>query len=67
LIYQINIIIHFLKSIIGSQKSLKIPKGYTEDVNRRTHNVKKNKKTNSDLQSSTQKAKDQATQTPLKT
>ena len=54
------------------KKSLKIPKGYTELVNRRrsdnnNRQKKKDKKTNNDLQNITQKTKDRTTRTLLKT
>ena len=53
-------------------KSLKIPKGYTESVNRRTDNPMTERKrttghTHNDLQNTTQKTKDRVTRTPLKT
>jgi len=43
---------------LSYKKSLKIPEGQSEAVNRRTNN---------DLQNITQKTKDRVTQTPLKT
>ena len=48
--------------------SLKIPKGVIRihKLNERQHNGQK-KRTNNDLQNTTQTTKDQATQTPLKT
>jgi hypothetical protein len=57
---------------IRYKKSLKIPKGYSESVNRRrTDNImargKKNKKTNNDLPNITHKTKDRVTRTTLKT
>jgi hypothetical protein len=57
---------------IRYKKSLKIPKGYSEPVNRRrTENTmargKKNKRTNNDLQNITHKTKDRVTRTTLKT
>jgi len=53
---------------ICRKKSLKIPQGKLESVNRRQHNgqKKKDKVINNDLQNTTQKNKDRATQTPLK-
>ena len=55
-----------------SQKSLKIPKGISESINRRrTDNTmakrKKDKRANNDLQNITHKTKDQVKRTPLKT
>jgi hypothetical protein len=52
-----------------AKKSLTIPKGLSESVNRRrTDNaMAKRKSTNNDLQKTTQKTKDRATRTPLKT
>ena len=59
----------YLISLIDYKKSLKIPKGYSEDVNQRTDNTmakrKKVQKTNNDLQNITQKTKDRVTRTPL--
>ena len=51
------------------KKSLKIPKGKSEAVKRRRTDITmaKRKRTNNDLQNITQKSKDQAKQTPLKT
>jgi hypothetical protein len=51
------------------KKSLKIPKGKSEAVKRRRTDttMAKRKRTNNDLQNITQKSKDQAKQTPLKT
>jgi len=61
------------------KKSLKIPKGKSEAVKRRRTDttmakrrrtdttMAKRKRTNNDLQNNTQKSKDRATQTPLKT
>ena len=53
------------------KKSLKIPKGWSESVNRRTDNTmakkKKYKRTNNDLLNTTHKTKDRVTRTPLKT
>ena len=50
------------------KKSLKIPKGKLEAVKRRTDTtMAKRKRTNNDLQNITQKSKDQAKQTPLRT
>ena len=53
------------------KKSLKIIKGYSETVNRRMteYSVQKikDKRTNNDLQNATQKTRDCATRTPLKT
>ena len=50
---------------------MKIQKGQSESVNRRTENSmakrKKNKRTNNDLQNTTQKSKYRATRTSLKT
>ena len=52
-----------------SKKSPKIPKAQPESpTNRRTDNtMAKRKWTNDDLQNTTQKTKDRATRTPLKT
>ena len=51
-----------------SKKSLKIPKGSLESVNRRrTGQTKKDKGTNNDLQNITPKTKDRVTRAPLKT
>ena len=51
--------------------SLKIPKGQSESVYRRTDKTmakrKKYKRTNNDIQNSTHKTKDRVTRTPLKT
>jgi hypothetical protein len=45
----------------------KIPKGKSEAVNQRKDNTMvKRKKTNNDLQNTTQKIKDRATRTPIK-
>ena len=51
------------------KKRLKIPKGQSEAVNRRKtdNTMVKRKRTNNDLQNTTQKTKDWATQTPQKT
>jgi hypothetical protein len=49
-------------------KKWKIPKWYSESVNRKTDNTKKKDKgTNNDLQNIGQKTTDRATPTPLKT
>jgi hypothetical protein len=54
----------------SSKKSLKIPKGYSESVNRRrTDNTMAKRKRTKDKQRSTKqthKTKDRVTQTPLK-
>jgi lipopolysaccharide export LptBFGC system permease protein LptF len=50
------------------KKSLNIPRGKSESVIQRTDNtMAKIKRPNTDLQNTTQKTKDRATQTPLKT
>ena len=49
------------------RKSLKLPKGYSKAVNRRRPDNAMAKRTNNDLQNTTQKTKDQATGTPLTT
>jgi hypothetical protein len=49
-----------------SKKRLKVPKGFSESINRRkTDNTmaKKDKRTNKDLQNTTHKAKDRVTPT----
>ena len=51
-----------------SKKSLKISKGKSKFVYRRTDNtIVKRKRANNDLQNTTQKIRDRATQTPLNT
>jgi hypothetical protein len=62
---------HFKRdSVLYRKKSLKISKGQSESVNRRTDNtmVKRNKdrRTNNDLQNITYKTKDRVTRTSLK-
>ena len=56
---------------IRIKKSLKISKGYSESVNRRTDNTmterKTDKGTNNDLQNIRRKTKDRVARTPLKT
>ena len=47
--------------------SLKIPNGYSESVNRRRQYNGQRQMTNNDLQNTTQKTKDRATRTPIKT
>ena len=49
-------------------KSLKISNGYSEAVNRRRtdNTMVKRKRTNTDLQNTTQKTEDRSTRTPLK-
>jgi hypothetical protein len=47
------------------KKSLKIPKSYSEAVNRKKTDKTMTKKTNNNLQNTTQKTKDRATQTLL--
>jgi len=50
------------------KKSLKIPKGISESVNRRTDNtMTKRKRTNNHIQNTTQKTTDGVTRNPLKT
>jgi hypothetical protein len=55
----------------GHKKSLKIPKGLSETLNRRTDITmatnKMDKRTNNDLENTTQKTKDRTTRTPPKT
>jgi hypothetical protein len=55
-------------SILEDKKSLKIPKGISEAVNRRADNtmVKNDKMTHNDILNTTQKTKDRATRTPQK-
>ena len=52
--------------ILKGKKSLKIPKGLSESVNRRTDNTMEKKPQNNDLQNTTQKTNDQAPWTPQK-
>jgi hypothetical protein len=53
--------------VMCHRKSLKMLKGSSKSVNRRTDNtMAKRKRTNSHLHNTTQKTKDPATQTPLK-
>ena len=51
---------------IYHMKSLKIPKGQSESVNRRRTDNTMTIRINNDLQNATQKTKYRATQTPLK-
>ena len=50
---------------------MKIPKGQSETVNRRTDNTmtkrKKDKRTNNDIQNTTQKTNDRSTRIPINT
>jgi hypothetical protein len=48
------------------KKSLKIPKGLSESINRRTDNTMDKNPKNNDLQNTTQKTNDQAPWTPQK-
>ena len=53
--------------LLKGKKSLKIPKGLSESVNRRTDNTMDQKKTQkNDLQNTTQKTNDQSPWTPQK-
>jgi len=50
--------------VASGKKSLKIPKGYSESVNRQHNGQKKKyKRTNNDLQNVTHKTKDRVTRT----
>ena len=51
------------------KNSLRIPKGYSEVVNRRStdNTVANSKRTNNYIQNTTQKIKDSVTRTPLET
>ena len=53
---------------LNDKKILKIPKGYSGAINpgRTDNSMAKGKKTNNDLQNTTQKTKDRATGIPLK-
>jgi len=56
-----------LGSNIHSEKRLNIPKGLSKSVNRRRTDNTMTKRTNNDLQNTTQKTNDQVTRAPLKT
>jgi hypothetical protein len=57
----------FIWLVLRIKKSLKIPKGQSESVNRSTYNIMTSRRTNNYLQNTTQKTTDRATRIPVKT
>ena len=65
--FDIHHMVYKLSVFVKAKKSLKIPKGLSEYVNRRTDStMAKRKRTNNHRQHITQKTKDRVTRTPIK-